>query len=65
MKKVVISIKSGKVTADFSGFVGKSCETLESKIRPAGLDIEHKELKPEYHYSAEQEQTNSFDSQWS
>lgn len=65
MKKIVITIKKGKVNADFSGFVGKACEALESKLRPEGLQVESKELKPEYHFSSEQDQTNSFDSQWS
>ncbi len=52
VKKVNIKIKGGKIAADFTGFQGKACETLEQKIRPDVLDIEEKELKPEYHFSA-------------
>ena len=52
MKKVNLKIKGGKIAADFSGFQGKSCEQLENRIRPENLEIEEKELKPEYNFSA-------------
>ena len=51
MKKVNITIKGGKVSQEYSGFVGKSCEVLAKQIEPDGLEIEEKNLKPEYHYN--------------
>jgi len=62
VKKVNIKIKGGQIAADFTGFQGKACEALEQKIRPDVLDIEEKELKPEYHFRAgltEQETENN------
>lgn len=49
MKKVVIKIKCGKVSADYSGFQGRECEHLDERVRPGDMDIESQELKPEYH----------------
>lgn len=49
MKKVNIKIKGGKISADFSGFQGKDCERLDERIRPQEMEVEEKELKPEYH----------------
>lgn len=53
MKKVKLTIKNGVVAADFTGFQGKTCEDLESKIRPAGFGQTEKELKPEYHFDTQ------------
>ena len=64
MKKVNIIIKDGKVTADFSGFIGKACEALEAKIRPGEFDIEDKTLKPEYHFNPEGNQTEYEKNEW-
>lgn len=50
MKKVTIKIKSGGVSADFSGFVGNECEKLEERIRLAELENQEKLIKPEYHH---------------
>lgn len=49
MKKVTIKIKSGKISADFTGFEGRECEYLDQRIRPGELEEEDKELKPEYY----------------
>ena len=64
MKKVSIKIKGGKVSADFTGFVGNACEQLQRKISPENFDVEHKELKPEYHFSAQNEQTDKVHDEW-
>jgi len=50
MKQVKVSIHKGKVSADFSGFVGKACEAMAKEIEPEGFNVEDKSLKPEYHY---------------
>lgn len=64
-KKVNIRIKGGKVSADFSGFQGKSCEQLENKIRPEELEVEEKHLKDEYHFDTQtQAQTNTETNTW-
>lgn len=60
-----ISIKNGQISADFSGFAGKSCVALEKKIRPDELKVESQELKPEYHFDTDKHsdtdsETNSF-----
>lgn len=49
MKKVNLKIKGGKISAEFSGFQGKECELLDERIRPPEMEVEKKELKPEYH----------------
>ena len=64
MKKVNIKIKGGKIAADFSGFQGKSCEVLEQRIRLEELEIEEKELKPEYHFNAGQTQYDTEKNSW-
>jgi hypothetical protein len=64
MKKVNIKIKGGKVSADFSGFMGKSCETLEKRIRPDELEVEERELKPEYGFNEGQSQTDTETNEW-
>jgi hypothetical protein len=64
MKKVNIKIKGGKVAADFTGFMGKSCEVLEERIRPGELEVEEKELKPEYGFNDGQTQTDTETNQW-
>lgn len=60
MKTVTLKIKNGTVSADFSGFQGKSCESLEARIRPAGFGETEKKLKPEYHFDTNADnQTNT------
>lgn len=54
-KKVKIVIKDAKVSADFSGFQGKSCDTLANKIHPEGLQVDDKQLKPEYSFESGEE----------
>ena len=49
MKKVVIKIKGGKVSADYTGFQGRECEHLDERVRPGDMVVESKDLKPEYH----------------
>ncbi len=49
MKKVVIKIKGGKISSDFTGFQGNSCEQLDERARPQEFENEEKEFKPEYH----------------
>lgn len=62
MKKVVINIIGGKVTADFSGFQGRACEHLHDKIRPENLEVDEAEQKPEYYQEASlsEHETNQF-----
>lgn len=64
MKKVSIKIKGGNVSADFSGFIGKSCEALEQRIRPESLEVEEKELKPEYHLNSGQTEVVQEKNSW-
>lgn len=64
MKKVNIKIKDGKISADFSGFIGKACEQLEHRLRPDGLEVEEKELKPEYHMETGHTQTDTQKETW-
>lgn len=64
VKKVNLKIKGGKIAADFSGFQGKSCEQLENRIRPENLEIEEKELKPEYNFSAAHTQSETEQNEW-
>lgn len=64
MKKVNIKIKGGKISADFSGFQGKTCETLENRIRPEELEVEEKDLKPEYHFNTGQFQQEMEKNEW-
>lgn len=64
MKKVKIIIKKGSVSADFSGFQGKSCETLEARIRPAGFGQTDKELKPEYHFDTQGQSETEQEKTW-
>ncbi|RJX82291.1 hypothetical protein [Pseudomonas sp. LS-2] len=51
MKRVVVSIKGGKVSADFQGFQGRTCEDLEKRIRPDGTEVNGVETKPEYDFA--------------
>lgn len=37
VKKVVITIKGGRINGDFQGFHGKTCETLEQRRAPKSL----------------------------
>lgn len=64
MKRVQITIKGGKVNADFSGFVGKACDALAERIHPEELEQEEKTLKDEYNYGTEA-QTSSETERWS
>lgn len=64
VKKVNLKIKGGKIAADFSGFQGKSCEQLENRIRPENLEVEDKELKPEYHFSPGHTQSDTERNEW-
>ncbi|MBA1889581.1 hypothetical protein HLX92_26005, partial [Escherichia coli] len=57
-------IKGGKIAADFTGFQGKTCEALEQRIRPEELEVEEKELKPEYHFNAGQTQHETEQNEW-
>lgn len=61
-KTVVIKINGGKVSADFSGFTGNSCEKLSQRIALPQFEETEKELKPEYY----QQDTNiqSETNQW-
>lgn len=59
MKKVIISIKGGNIKADFLGFQGKACETLEQRLRPEGLELQEVETKPEYGFQTASEQTET------
>lgn len=43
LKKVVITIKGGRINGDFQGFHGKTCETLEQRLRPEGLELQEVE----------------------
>ncbi len=49
MKKVIIRIAKGKISADFEGFRGQECQRLESAIRIEGLAVEDTVEKPELH----------------
>lgn len=64
MKKINIRINSGRITADFTGFQGKTCEALEQRIRPEELEVEEKELKPEYHVNAGQTHHETEHNEW-
>jgi len=64
VKKVNIKIKGGQIAADFTGFQGKSCESLEQRIRPEELEIEGQEYKPEYHFEAAQTLNEMETEQW-
>ncbi|CAH4025299.1 hypothetical protein AI2617V1_5162, partial (plasmid) [Serratia marcescens] len=64
VKKVNIKIKDGKIAADFTGFQGKTCEALEQRIRLEELEVEEKELKPEYHFNAGQTQHETEQNEW-
>jgi len=48
VKRVKITIKNGKIDADFIDFKGKACEALEQRIRLEEMDVEETELKPEH-----------------
>ncbi|WP_273806361.1 MULTISPECIES: hypothetical protein [unclassified Pseudomonas] len=48
VKRVVVTIKAAKVTADFQGFEGKTCEDLEHRLRLEGTEVTEVELKPEH-----------------
>ncbi len=56
VKKVVITIKGGRINGDFQGFHGKTCETLEQRLRPEGLEMQEVEKKPEYDFQRESDQ---------
>ncbi len=56
VKKVVITIKGGRINGDFQGFHGKTCETLEQRLRPEGLELQEVEKKPEYDFQSESDQ---------
>ncbi len=47
MKKIRMSIKNGKVSADFEGFYGTDCKTLEQRIKPESVHVDTVEDKPE------------------
>jgi hypothetical protein len=64
MKQVKLTIKGGVVSADFTGFQGKSCELLEAKIRPAGFGQTQKELKPEYNFDTDAQQEVMQEKSW-
>ncbi|WP_240224646.1 hypothetical protein [Rheinheimera hassiensis] len=64
MKKVKLTIKGGVVSADFTGFQGKTCEQLEAKIRPAGFGETQKELKPEYHFDTDNHSETEQEKSW-
>ncbi len=63
MKAGKITIKAGKVVADFSGFQGKSCVQLEEKIRPEGLNVDEQTLKSDYNFETQSE-TNTDKQTW-
>lgn len=46
-KQVRITIKGGRVQADYIGFAGQECKTLQERIRVEGLDEQEVEDKPE------------------
>lgn len=64
MKSVSIKIHNGKISADYSGFVGKACVALDDRIRPEGLIVDEKELKPEHGYVSAGDQQLTEDSSW-
>lgn len=39
VKRVVVNVKGGNVSADFQGFQGRACEDLEKRIRPEGCEV--------------------------
>lgn len=59
MKRVVVSIKGGNVSADFQGFQGRACEDLEKRIRPDGSEVNEVETKPEYDFVTSESQTQA------
>jgi len=59
VKRVVVSIKGGNVSADFQGFQGRACEDLEKRIRPDGSEVNEVETKPEYDFVTSESQTQA------
>lgn len=59
VKRVVVSIKGGNVSADFQGFQGRACEDLEKRIRPDGSEVNEVETKPEYEFGTSESQTQA------
>jgi hypothetical protein len=59
VKRVVVSIKGGNVSADFQGFQGRACEDLEKRIRPDGSEVNEVETKPEYEFVTSESQTQA------
>lgn len=64
MKKVNLKILNGSVSADFTGFIGKSCVSLEERIRIPEMEVDHKELKPEYNFTTNDGFTNTEQNEW-
>jgi len=64
LKSVTIRIHEGKISADYTGFVGKACEALDDRIRPEGLVVEEKELKPEHGFVTADDQRQTVESTW-
>lgn len=64
MKKVQISISGGVIKTNFEGFEGKKCDELAKKIHPEGLEIENKELKPEYNFETIENQNMNITDEW-
>jgi len=64
LKSVTIRIHEGKISADYTGFVGKACEALDDRIRPEGLVVEEKELKPEHGFVTAGDQQQTVESNW-
>jgi len=59
VKRVVVSIKGGNVSADFQGFQGRACEDLEKRIRPDGSEVNEVQTKPEYDFATSESQTQA------
>lgn len=55
-RQVTMLIKNGKViTANFEGFQGHECTRLEETTRPPGLEIDGRDMKPEFYEQNEWE----------
>jgi hypothetical protein len=59
VKRVVVNVKGGNVSADFQGFQGRACEDLEKRIRPEGCEVNEVEKKPEYDFVTSESQTQT------